>query len=113
MKTTVELPEEVIQRAKIAAIQRKTTLKDLILRSLVKELDALAETSEDTENFVAAFSRGNNSDSPVGKILRDKTDAIRPLSARDLASKHGLEPLSQRDIKRNLQNTLLGSSNGR
>jgi hypothetical protein len=72
MKTTIELPEEVLQRAKIAAVQRKTTLKDLILRSLVKELDAPADTTNDTDAFVAAFSRGNNSDSPVGKINRDE-----------------------------------------
>ena len=72
MKTTVDLPEEVLRKAKITAVKRKTTLKELILRSLVKELDAPSEASDDTENFVAAFSRGNNSDSPVGKIRRDE-----------------------------------------
>lgn len=39
MKTTIELPEEVLQRAKITAIQRKTTLKELICLSLIRELD--------------------------------------------------------------------------
>ncbi len=72
MKTTIELPAEVLQRAKIAAVQRKTTLKDLILRSLVKELDNPADTSDDTEAFVAAFSRGNNAERAVGKINRDE-----------------------------------------
>lgn len=72
MKMTVDLPEGVLRKAKITAVERKTTLKELILRSLLKELDAPAEVYYDAENFVAAFSRGNNSDSPVGKIRRDE-----------------------------------------
>ncbi len=32
MKTTIDLPEEVIRRAKITAIQRKTTLNELICK---------------------------------------------------------------------------------
>lgn len=43
MKTTIELPEEVLQRAKITAIQRKTTLKELIHQSLLRELDQPAQ----------------------------------------------------------------------
>lgn len=43
MKTTIDLPDEVIQRAKITAIQRKTTLKELIHRSLLRELGEQAQ----------------------------------------------------------------------
>jgi hypothetical protein len=39
MKTTIDLPEDVIRRAKITAIERKTTLKDLIYHSLLREMD--------------------------------------------------------------------------
>ncbi|MFZ4597235.1 MAG: hypothetical protein ACOYNN_01190 [Terrimicrobiaceae bacterium] len=34
MKTTVDLPEELVYRAKIAAAQRKTTLKELVVLGL-------------------------------------------------------------------------------
>ena len=34
MKTTVDLPEDLLQRAKIAAVQRRTTLKDLFISGL-------------------------------------------------------------------------------
>ena len=47
MKTTIDLPEEVIQRAKIAAIKRKTTLKELIHQSLLRELDEPASAKSD------------------------------------------------------------------
>ncbi len=39
MKTTIELPEEILRRAKITAILRKTTLKELICQSLLRELE--------------------------------------------------------------------------
>ena len=47
MKTTIDLPEEVIQRAKITAIKRKTTLKQLIHLSLLRELDEPAPAKPD------------------------------------------------------------------
>ena len=34
MKTTIDLPESVLHRAKIVAAQRKTTLKELVLLGL-------------------------------------------------------------------------------
>jgi len=34
MKTTIDLPESVLHRAKIVAAQRKTTLKQLVLLGL-------------------------------------------------------------------------------
>lgn len=57
MKTTIELPEEVLQRAKITAIQRKTTLKELIHHSLLRELDEPAKAKPDSNELAAAFSR--------------------------------------------------------
>jgi len=34
MKTTIDLPERLLHRAKIVAAQRKTTLKELVLHGL-------------------------------------------------------------------------------
>lgn len=50
MKTTIDLPEEVLQRAKIAAIQRKTTLKELICQSLIREIESLQSGFTDVES---------------------------------------------------------------
>jgi len=99
MKTTVDLPEEVPCKAKIAAVERKTTLKELICKSLIREiespeagagadagggqngtgassgknvrlLDSLDRLANANE-LAAAFSRGNNPDAPVGRLRRD------------------------------------------
>ena len=34
MKTTIDLPDELLQRAKIAAARRRTTLKELVVQGL-------------------------------------------------------------------------------
>ncbi len=48
MKTTVELPDAVLVRAKTVAIARKTTLRQLILNGLLRELQSpSAEDGED------------------------------------------------------------------
>jgi len=38
VKTTIDLPEEILHRAKIVAAQRKTTLKDLVIVEKVRGL---------------------------------------------------------------------------
>jgi hypothetical protein len=40
MRTTVELPEPLFHRAKLAALQRRLSLKGLITVALQRELDA-------------------------------------------------------------------------
>lgn len=69
MKTTVDLPDSILERTKIAAIRRRTTIKNLIIEGLETVLREDV-SADDTEAFVAAFSRGNNFDSPVGKVHR-------------------------------------------
>jgi hypothetical protein len=34
MKTTIDLPDELLHRAKIIAVQRRTTLKELVVQGL-------------------------------------------------------------------------------
>jgi hypothetical protein len=34
MKTTIELPDAIVQQAKIVAAERRTTLRDLVLQGL-------------------------------------------------------------------------------
>ena len=40
MKTTIDIPEPLYKKAKIRAIERGLTLKDIVLTSLERELDA-------------------------------------------------------------------------
>jgi hypothetical protein len=40
MRTTLELPDELLKRAKIAAVERGVTLRELIGSALVKDLEA-------------------------------------------------------------------------
>ncbi len=46
MKTTIDLPEELLHRAKVAAAQRKTTLKELVQAGLDWVLRSEAETPD-------------------------------------------------------------------
>jgi len=70
MKTTIDFPDELLHRAKIVAAQRKTTLKEMVIRSLTRELESPSSETDEAEALVAAFSRGNNTDHPVGKVHR-------------------------------------------
>lgn len=67
-------------------------------------LSLLASESLDTKAIAELFTA-------IASKLAE-SDTSRPLTARELAAKHDLEPLSLRDSRRNLQNTLLGSGHG-
>ncbi len=78
MKTTIDFPEDLLHRAKLAAVQRKTTLRDLVLQGVdyvVKHpgnmQDPEAERKARAEALIAALSRGRNTN-PVGRLNRDK-----------------------------------------
>lgn len=40
MKTTFDLPDELVSRAKMVALSRKTTLRSLVLKGLQRELES-------------------------------------------------------------------------
>jgi hypothetical protein len=40
MRTTLDLPDELLKRAKIAAVERGVTLRELVGSALAKDLDA-------------------------------------------------------------------------
>jgi hypothetical protein len=46
MKTTIDLPDDLLHRAKIAAAQRKTTLKELVQTGLDWVLRSDAEATD-------------------------------------------------------------------
>jgi hypothetical protein len=40
MRTTIDLPDDVLRRAKIAAVERGSTLRELVIDALQHELEA-------------------------------------------------------------------------
>ena len=71
MKTTIDIPDDVLHRAKIVSAQRKTTLKALVMRGLMMELDVLNQLQEESDSFVDALTLGHNS-KPVGRLEREQ-----------------------------------------
>lgn len=57
MKTTIDLPDELLHRAKIAAAQRQTTLKELIQTGLDWVLRSEAQ-AEDRQAAVERLRKG-------------------------------------------------------
>ena len=71
MKTTIDIPEEILHRAKIVSAQRKTTLKALIMNGLKQELDGVSDNQIEVDSLVEALSKGRNTQ-PVGKLSREE-----------------------------------------
>lgn len=76
MRTTIDVPEALLHRAKIVAAQRKTTLKDLVVQGLDyatrdTSIDAETERKERARRLTAALAKGRNTE-PIGKFNRDE-----------------------------------------
>jgi len=73
MKTTIELPDDILRRAKVAAAERDTSLKDLFTQAL--------------ENFLIPPSRQGEDQSLqqlLQKMKASNTEPMKPLSREDL-----------------------------
>jgi hypothetical protein len=79
MKTTIDLPEALLHRAKVTAAQRSTTLKDLVvegLKRVIQSPDAPGVESP-TETTDDAFFEKDSYGVPVLKRRRATvTDAL-------------------------------------
>ena len=76
MKTTIDLPEDILYRAKIVAVQRRTTLKDLVIQGLEfatrqPAQDAEGERKARAQKLLAALSKIQIAE-PVGRFNRDE-----------------------------------------
>jgi hypothetical protein len=77
MKTTIDLPDSLFHRAKIAAAERRTTLKDLVIAGLTL-VTAHGSESAGREEALARLRQGFHLG---GKALsREKTHARAALS---------------------------------
>lgn len=64
MRTTIDLPDELLKRAKIKAVQDGITLKQLFIKCLEQELEGSAAENVPTESqqrpsFRSALSSGS------------------------------------------------------
>ncbi|MBE2205221.1 MAG: hypothetical protein IAE94_12880 [Chthoniobacterales bacterium] len=76
MKTTIDFPDELFQRAKLAAVHRKTTLKKLVLQGLEyitshEMPDPLEERKKRGKKLLELMSRIQITE-PIGKFDRDE-----------------------------------------
>jgi hypothetical protein len=69
MKTTIDLPDEILHRAKVAAAQRKTTLKELVVSGLDIVLSPGTDFRQATD-LAEALASGHNT-KPVGRLSRE------------------------------------------
>ncbi|MBK1725305.1 hypothetical protein [Thiocystis violacea] len=49
MKTTIDFPDELLHRAKIVAAQRRTTLRELVVKGLETVTSDLGDEEKDNE----------------------------------------------------------------
>ncbi|MGC3991859.1 MAG: hypothetical protein QM796_19625 [Chthoniobacteraceae bacterium] len=76
MKTTIDLPDDILRRAKVTAIQRNITLKELVIQGL--EL-ASRQSGHDREKqrqaratkLIAALAKGRNTKT-IGRFNREE-----------------------------------------
>ncbi|HMO51196.1 MAG TPA: hypothetical protein PKE26_13940 [Kiritimatiellia bacterium] len=71
MKTTIDLPDELLHRAKVVAAKRNTTLKSLIIKGLNGELSSDSARREVPDQLLVSLSIGRNQ-VPVGRLNRDE-----------------------------------------
>lgn len=75
MKTTIDVPDDLLHRAKITAAQRKTTLKELVLQGLEYATrhempDPETERKERAAKLIAALQAHNTE--PMRPMTREE-----------------------------------------
>ena len=71
MKTTIDIPEDVLYRAKVVSAQRKTTFKALVMHGLLMELECSGSMPDAPDPLIDALSKGHNT-KPVGRLNREQ-----------------------------------------
>lgn len=76
MKTTIDLPEDILHQAKIVAAQRKTTLKELVLQGLV--LVTEERTDRPNERYLELAER------LIAGLQATNTEPLQPLTRNEI-----------------------------
>lgn len=80
MKTTIDFPDELLHRAKIAAVERRTTLRELAIKGLEQALDEKKVDEEEVRKV------------KIRKILQalqaNNTEPMIPLTREEIYDRH-------------------------
>lgn len=80
MRTTLDLPDDLLRQAKIAAVQRGSTLRDLMANGLRRELSAASSSAQPAGKLPAIKLPAN------APVLHMKPAALKAaLAAEDIA----------------------------
>lgn len=81
MRTTLDLPDELLKRAKITAVERGTTLRELVRHALEQELGQSPRTARHREKLPLVEV---SADCP---LLRMTPDELKQIEAEEDAEK--------------------------
>lgn len=105
MKTTIDFPDDLLHRAKIAAVQRKTTLKEIVLQGvdyvITHSVPTPAPEAERASTLIAALSRGRNkiyAASAEHEEKERKATLKRLLEAMKASNTEPMVPLKREEI---------------
>ncbi len=77
MKTTIDFPDELLYRAKVVAAERRTTLRELVVKGLEAVTSGARDEAEEKERK-KSFKR-------LLKAMRaSNTEAMQPLTREEL-----------------------------
>ncbi len=77
MKTTIDFPDKLLHRAKVVAAQRRTTLRELVVRGLESVTDGMS--TESAEN-----ARQENLKRLLNAMRASNTQPMTPLSREEI-----------------------------
>jgi len=77
MKTTIDFPDKLLHRAKVVAAQRRTTLRELVVRGLESVTDGISD--ESAEN-----ARKQNLKRLLNAMQATNTQSMTPLSREEI-----------------------------
>jgi len=81
MKTTIDIPDALYKKAKIRAVERGQTLKQIVLDSLIRELESSSRVGEASVSYWA-----NRSLRPDFKIYWDSEPLVGAMDSTQMIS---------------------------
>lgn len=81
MKTTIDFPDELLHRAKVVAAERRTTLRELV----VKGLESVTAGESDEEKEMA---RKQNIKRLLKAMQANNTEPMVPLTREEIYDRH-------------------------
>ena len=81
MKTTIDLPDEIFQKAKVFCAQNNRTLRDLFSEALSDKLKQEADSKKpEWENLFGVYGKGQERKETkrIAKIISEEFEVVEP-----------------------------------